>query len=80
MHPAMPDMDWRISEVVERCPRSVSVFIRFRMACVGCAMAPFETLAEAAAAYGLNPNRLLRELHSVQDAGGKRIQGRESHA
>ena len=60
MRNAAPALTWTVAEVVARCPQSVSVFRRLRMACVGCAMAPFETLSEAAAAYGLEPEMMLR--------------------
>jgi hybrid cluster-associated redox disulfide protein len=38
------------------------VFLRYRMHCAGCVIAPFETLAEACAAYGIPVERLLRDL------------------
>jgi hybrid cluster-associated redox disulfide protein len=46
----------------------VNVFVRRRMACPGCAMAPFMTLAEAATAYRIDPQMLLAEVQAaVQD-------------
>lgn len=51
-----------IEEVLRRRPRAARVFQRHRMACVGCAMAPFDTVAEAAAVYGLPLGALLAEL------------------
>lgn len=39
--------------------------MRRRMACPGCAMAPFMTLAEAAATYRLDPQRLLAEIEAA---------------
>jgi hybrid cluster-associated redox disulfide protein len=41
-----------VSEVLRRWPASVALFTRRRMACPGCAMAPFMTLREAAREYG----------------------------
>jgi hybrid cluster-associated redox disulfide protein len=61
MRESLPGPDWKIAEIIERCSGAPVVFSRFGMACVGCAMAPFETLTDAALAYGLNPGKLLRE-------------------
>ncbi|MEJ2561030.1 MAG: hypothetical protein P8186_33385 [Anaerolineae bacterium] len=41
------------------------IFLRYRMVCVGCPIAPFETLAEVAAIYDLDLNRFLSELEQV---------------
>jgi hybrid cluster-associated redox disulfide protein len=43
----------------------MQVFVRRRMACPGCAMAPFMTLAEAAASYGIDPQQLVSELETA---------------
>ncbi len=61
MSESAPRLDWIVAELIERYPEASGVFTRFRMSCIGCAMAPFETLAEAAAAYRLRPETLLRE-------------------
>lgn len=54
-----------VAETLERWPQTIPVFLRRRMACVGCAITPFETLAEAAAIYSLELDGFLQEL---QDA------------
>ncbi len=56
---------WTIAEVLVQCPQAALVFTRFRMACVGCPMAAFETLAEAAQAYGLAPEAVLQEIRGA---------------
>ncbi len=63
------DPTLRVSEVLKRWPASATVFVRRCMACVGCAMAPFDTLADAAAAYGMNPGDLLREIAGADEGG-----------
>jgi hybrid cluster-associated redox disulfide protein len=57
--------DLRVAEVLERWPETIPVFCRYRMACVGCPIAPFETVAEVAAIYGLDVTRFLNELELV---------------
>jgi hybrid cluster-associated redox disulfide protein len=54
--------DLTVAEVMDRWPQTVPYFFRYRMACVGCPIAPFETLAEVAAIYGLDLSRFLIEL------------------
>jgi hybrid cluster-associated redox disulfide protein len=43
-----------VSDVLAARPVLARAFIERRMGCVGCAFAPFETVAEAARAYGLD--------------------------
>ncbi len=54
-----------VADVLARWPQTISIFMRHRMACVGCAMAPFETLAEVAAIYNIDLNCFLTELEQV---------------
>ncbi len=51
-----------VSEVLGRWPQAIPVFLSHRMACVGCAAAPFETVAEVAGIYGLPLEGFLDEL------------------
>jgi hybrid cluster-associated redox disulfide protein len=63
-HPR-PMADLMVSEVMDRWPQTIPIFFCYRMACVGCPIAPFETLAEVAAIYGLNLSRFLSELRQI---------------
>lgn len=65
MESRIPDMHWTVADTCTRFPEAVSVFNRFGMACAGCTMAPFETLSEAADAYGLDVRTLLTEVSGV---------------
>jgi hybrid cluster-associated redox disulfide protein len=63
-----------VAEVLERWPATAAVFGRRCMACLGCAMAPFDTIGEAAAVYGIELNRFLAELRRVthgEERGGR---------
>lgn len=53
-----------VSELLKLYPCTVSVFMRHRMACVGCAIAAFHTVNEAAAVYGIEPLEFTQELVS----------------
>ncbi len=67
-----------VAEVMARWPRAGALFLRRGMACVGCAMAPFDTLREVAMVYGLDPRRFLAEVERAAAADDRRSAGRES--
>ena len=54
-----------VSELLYRYPMCIPVFLGHRMACVGCSMAAFDTIADAANHYGLAVELLLEELRGV---------------
>lgn len=54
-----------IAAILLKRPEAARVLVRHRMHCVGCAIAPFETLAEACAIYGIALERLLGELDAA---------------
>jgi hybrid cluster-associated redox disulfide protein len=58
-----------VSAYLERCPEGARVFLAHRMACVGCSLAKFDTLADAARAYGLPLDAFLHELADLPKAG-----------
>ena len=51
--------------MLSRWPQTMPVFFRHHMLCVGCAMAPFETLADVAAIYGLDLDQFFSELEQT---------------
>ena len=62
VQPETPRLDQPVEEIMGRWPATARVFIRRRMACVGCIMAPFQTLAAAARAYHVAEGELLSEI------------------
>lgn len=56
------ERDPTIEEILASQPAAAYVFFRRKMACVGCAMARFDTLREAALSYGIPEAELRREL------------------
>ena len=61
----LPRLDQPVEEIMGLWPPTARVFIRRKMACVGCIMAPFQTLAAAARAYGIPELELLAEMQAV---------------
>ena len=51
-----------VAEILDRYPDAIRVFAAHHMACVGCTSAPYHTVAEACADYGVAFGRLKREL------------------
>lgn len=56
-----------VADVLAANPLAARVFIARGMGCVGCTFAPFETISEAASAYGIEPSELARSLAAAQD-------------
>ena len=51
--------DTLIADVVENCPEAMPAFMDIGMHCVGCAMASGETIEQACAAHGVDPDEFL---------------------
>ena len=60
--PATPTIHISMSNLIAAWPAARKVLARRGMACVGCTMARFETLSEAAVAYDFDPQEFLREI------------------
>jgi len=61
----MPTDEMTVAEVLEKWPGTVSVFQELKTACVGCAMAPYDTLADVARIYDMDLSGIMIAL---QDA------------
>ncbi|QLQ08870.1 MAG: hypothetical protein HZY76_12045 [Anaerolineae bacterium] len=48
-----------------RWPQAIPVFLRHQMACVGCTMSPFETLADVTAVYNIPMTQFIDELQQT---------------
>ena len=53
-----------VADTLDTFPQTISVFLKHQMICVGCAMAEFDTLEEAANNYSIPMVQLLDELHN----------------
>ena len=58
-----------IAAIMQRWPRTVPVFLRRRMGCVGCSLAEFDSLADAAQAHALPLAILLDDLADILPPG-----------
>lgn len=61
-----------VADVLKTWPQTIPVFLRFKTACVGCAMSPFETLSDVARNYEIPLEVLTAELaESVGEMTGQ---------
>jgi hybrid cluster-associated redox disulfide protein len=54
--------DMTIADILDIAPDSVPLFMSIGMHCLGCAMASGETLEQACAVHGVDPDKFLLEL------------------
>jgi hybrid cluster-associated redox disulfide protein len=54
-----PTRKMTVAEVLELWPETVPVFQQLKTDCVGCAMAPFDTLSDVAAIYEIELSYML---------------------
>lgn len=54
-----------VEQLFDRWPQTMNVFVRLRFACVGCVIAPFDTLEDVAKNYDMPQEELLAELAAV---------------
>ncbi|PTX54704.1 hybrid cluster-associated redox disulfide protein [Litoreibacter ponti] len=58
----LDDPDLPLSELMSRWPKTIAVFNRHKMLCVGCLISPFHTIVDACAEYGLDEEVFVAEL------------------
>lgn len=63
MHKPMITPDLFVKEILDQWPETIKLFLKYRMACVGCSMSAFDTLAEALEIYNLPENTVLISLN-----------------
>ncbi len=65
MHTNLPSLSLHmtISEILDRWPEFIPVFLKHKMACVGCSMADFMTLEDALDIYKINEELFIEELN-----------------
>jgi hybrid cluster-associated redox disulfide protein len=54
-----------VADVLRKRPLAARVLLNHRMHCLGCEIAPFETLEEACGIYGVSVRDLLAELNAT---------------
>jgi len=58
----LDDPDLPLKDLMSQWPKTIPVFIRHGMLCVGCFVSPFHTITDACAAYNLDVETFLAEI------------------
>jgi hybrid cluster-associated redox disulfide protein len=56
-----------ITEVVQKYPETVEVFLKHGMHCLGCMAARFENVEQGALAHGINVDKLMEDLNNAKN-------------
>jgi hybrid cluster-associated redox disulfide protein len=54
-----------IGEVISKYPKTIEVFLKQGLGCIGCGMAQLETIEQGAKAHGIDIKKLVDELNKV---------------
>ena len=54
--------DTIVGDIINACPEAMPVFQEIGMHCIGCALASGETVEQACAAHGVDPDEFLEYL------------------
>jgi hybrid cluster-associated redox disulfide protein len=57
--------DMGITEIVTNYPKTVEVFARYGMGCIGCMAARFENLEQGALAHGIDVDAIVNDLNEA---------------
>lgn len=57
--------DMTITEIVQKYPQTIDVFMENGMGCLGCAAARFENVGQGASAHGIDVEKLIVELNKA---------------
>ena len=74
----MPTTDMTVAEILEKWPGTVSVFQKFKTACVGCTMAQFDTMVDVARIYDIELSGIMAALRNFV-VDGKPDPGSSEH-
>jgi hybrid cluster-associated redox disulfide protein len=59
----MITQEWTITDIVEKYPETIEVFLKHGMHCFGCMAARFENVGQGALAHGIDVEQLITDLN-----------------
>jgi len=65
------DPNLSVDRLMQQWPATMAVFMRHRMACIGCPVGSFHTIAECSAQYDVPLETLLQEIDVAISDGPK---------
>jgi len=54
-----------ITEIIQVYPKSIEIFTKYNLGCLGCIAARFETLEDGLLAHGINVDDFLKEVNKA---------------
>jgi hybrid cluster-associated redox disulfide protein len=57
--------DMSIIEIASKYPKTLDVFAKYGMGCIGCAAARFENLEQGALAHGIDVDAMVKDLNDA---------------
>ena len=61
-----------IGQVIREHPKTVPIFLKNGLSCIGCPMASMETVEEGALSHGIDVDKLMKELNSGEKPAKKK--------
>ena len=52
-------------EIVQNYPKTIEIFQKYGLGCIGCAAARFENLEAGAKVHGIDPDKMVEELNAA---------------
>jgi hybrid cluster-associated redox disulfide protein len=62
--------DSTVSDVLQKWPQTIPVFLKHQTSCVGCSMSAFESISQAAEIYHISLEPFLAELREAAKSEG----------
>ena len=59
------DKNTKIGEILEKAPEKAEILLEVGMHCLGCALSHGETIEEAAAVHGIDPDVMVNALNEA---------------
>lgn len=57
--------DMSFTQAIQTNPKSAEVFSKYRLGCIGCVAAAYETIEQGAMAHGIEVAALIRDLNAL---------------
>lgn len=57
--------DLTVAEIMSKCPATIRLFLEWRLHCIGCPIAPFHTLNDAAREHDVSAEDLIAAMEAA---------------
>lgn len=64
------DPNISVMDIMDKWPETIMVFMRYKMLCVGCSIAPFHTIKEACEEHSLDEAMIRTQLDAILCSSG----------